>query len=106
MIVTYIIGVLIVNSLLLLWFFSPLKTTLGKIMFNKELMPMDFDDLVFAKMPVLGKLIGCYICTSYWLSLLVGLFFMLIAHMPWWWPLLTYFTYPSITYIFYKVISK
>lgn len=106
MIVTYIIGVLIVNSLLLLWFFSPLKTTLSKIIFNKELMPLDFDDLVFAKMPVLGKLIGCYICTSYWLSLLVGLFFMLIAHMPWWWPLLTYFSYPSIAYVFYKVISK
>lgn len=106
MIEVYIIGILVVNSLLLLWFFSPIKTTLGKIIFKKELLPLDFDDLVFVRMPILGKLIGCYICSSFWLSLLIGIFFTLVCSMPWWWPFLTYFTYPSISFIFYKVISK
>jgi hypothetical protein len=102
----YILGLLIVNSLLLLWFFSPLKTTLGKILFKKYLLPDEFDDLVSLKSPFLGQLFSCFICCSFWLSLIIGLIATLIFNFLWVYPFVTFFTYPGICFVFYKIYTK
>lgn len=102
----YILGCLIVNSLLLLWFFSPLKTTISEIFLKKPLLPLEFDDYIFFKSKVLGKLLTCWICLSFWLSLVVGLIMSLIFNLNISWPFICFLTYPCLSYIFYKYISK
>ena len=103
----YIIGLLTVNSLLILWFFSPLKTSLGKIIFKKIMLPDEFDDRVYLKNHFIGELISCFICCSFWSSLLVGglsLFVFTNLHLLY--PLLTFFTYPPFCFLLYKIYSK
>jgi hypothetical protein len=101
----FIIGLLTVNSILLLWFFSPLKTSIGKIIFKKTLMPYEFDDLISLKNKWIGELISCWICCSFWCSLAVGIFFVYIFGAVWWYPILTFFCYPCLCYLFYKKIG-
>lgn len=105
-IVIYTLGVFIVNSLLLLWFFSPFKTTISEIFLKKSLMPLEFDDFVYNKNKVIGKLISCWICCSFWLSLIVGIAFSYIFSLPLLFCLITFFSYPSLCYIFYSFIRK
>lgn len=106
MIFDYILGLLIVLSLLVLWFFSPLKTSLSKIFFNKFLMPHEFDDYVSLKNQNLGTLISCWVCCSFWLSLLIGILFTFISNLPWYYPLITYFSYPGICYFYYTIVKR
>lgn len=103
--IIFFTGLLIVNSMLLLWFFSPLKITLSEIFLKKTLMPLEFDDYIYSKNKWLGKLLSCNICMSFWLSLAVGIFFMVFFYMPYYWPFLTFFTYPSICYLYLKLIK-
>ena len=106
MITLFFINCFTVLSILLLWFFSPLKLTLGKIIFNKDyVIPDEFDDRVFLFNSFLGKLISCYICFSFWSSLITGIFFMLIFSLPLYWPLLMFFNVPPIAYVFKKLVS-
>ena len=104
--VFFILGLLTVNSLLLLWFFSPIKTTISEIFLKKMLMPLEFDDYVFTKNKVLGKLVSCWICCSFWLSLAVGIFFTIAFNLPVYWPLITYFCYPCLCYLFNVIIKR
>lgn len=106
MILFYIIGFLNVLSALLLWFFSPLKITIGKIIFKKELSFMEFDDFLFIKNKFIGELLSCWICCSFWLSLLVGILYTLTLSLPFFWPLLTFSTYPALCYIYYVFVKK
>jgi len=106
MIILYILGLLGVNSILLLWFMSPLKTTLSELLLGKTLMPYEFDDWLFIKNKFLGKLLSCWICCSFWLSLLVGLFSVILFGGVWYYPLITFFTYPSVCYIFKRLVSE
>jgi hypothetical protein len=101
MIIYFILGLLVTNSLLILWFFSPLYTTLSKIFLGKEdIYTFDqFIDFIAIKSYTLSTLLSCWICMSFWLSLIVGSFFMLSFNLPLWYPLLTYFTYPSILFL-------
>jgi len=102
----YIMGLLGLWSFMVLWFLSPFKITLGKILFNKEFnTPVDFDDYLFIKNKVLGKLLSCWICTSFWTSLLIGIVIYFVYSTPLTTPLITFSTYPSITYLF-KVLIK
>jgi hypothetical protein len=105
MIFTYIFGLLTVNSLLLLWFFSPLKTTIGEIFFKKILMPDEFDDVIFNYNKIIGKLISCWICLSFWLSLVIGIILGIITNVGWHWGVVCFFSYPSVCYVFYKFIK-
>jgi hypothetical protein len=103
----YIMGLLVVNSMLLLWFYSPLKTSLGKIIFKQILLPHEFDDRVYLKNNFLGELFSCYICCSFWLSLTIGIISkLLFSNLFLLYPLLTFLTYPAICFIFYKIYSK
>jgi hypothetical protein len=105
MIIDYIISVLVVNSLLLLWFFSPFKTSLGKIIFKKDLTVDQFDDIIFIKNKVFGQLTSCWICCSFWLSLIVGIVWVAFFSFPCYWPFLLFFTIPCLSYIFYTYIK-
>ena len=106
MILEYILGLLFVLSLLILWFFSPLKTSLGKILFKKVLMPHEFDDYISLKSQNLGILISCWVCCSFWLSLLIGIIFMFVSNLPWYYPLVTYLSYPGICYLYYAFVKR
>jgi len=99
-------GLLTTLSLLVLWFESPLKITLGKVIFNQTLKFVEeFDDILFLKLPLLGKLSGCWICCSFWLSLVVGVILTLCFDLALWSPLVTFLCYPSIAYLYKKLIK-
>lgn len=101
-----IVGFFIVLSLLVLWFFSPLKLTLGKFFFNKEILSqIEFDDMLFLKNKILSKVLSCWICLSFWLSLLVGIVLVFCFSLPYYFPILTFLTYPGICYFFYTKIK-
>lgn len=102
----YILGLLTVNSLLLLWFFSPIKTTLSEIFLKKSLMPLEFDDIVYVKSKILGKLTTCWICLSFWTSLITGTVMALIFNLSAFWPLVTFVSYPCLCYIFYTMVKR
>jgi hypothetical protein len=102
----FFLGIPVVCSLLLLWFISPLKLTLGKIFFKQNFLSLEqFDDFLFIKAPILGKLLSCWICCSFWLSLAVGLFSVVLLDQPLWYPILTFLTYPSLCYLFKATIK-
>lgn len=104
--IEYILGSLVVCSSLLLWFVSPLKITLAKVIFKKDIITLDqFDDMLFLRNKILGKLTACWICLSFWLSLLVGIVIVLGFNGEWYMPVVTFFTYPSIAYIFKTFIK-
>jgi len=103
----YIAGLCINSTALLIWFYSPLKTTLGQILFSKNIYSNDqFETALLLKSPLLGKLLGCYICCSFWSSLGIGLALWHIFSLPWFFPLLTWFTYPGLLYIYKLVLDK
>jgi hypothetical protein len=104
--IPYILGLLTVFSLLVLWFFSPLKTTLSEIFLGKMLMPHEFDDWLFIKNKWLGELLSCWICCSFWCSLFVGFVITITTGQIWYFPLITFFTYPGLCYIFKSIIKQ
>jgi len=102
----YILGLLSLWSLMVLWFLSPLKITLGKLFFKKSFNTLsDFDDYLYIKNRFLGKLLSCWICTSFWTSLIIGIVISCIYTTPLTIPLITFLTYPGITYLF-KIVVK
>lgn len=104
--VLFILGLLSLNSILLLWFFSPIKTSISEIFLKKSLMPLDFDDYIYSKNKIIGKLISCYICCSFWISLIIGIVFTLLFNLPITWPLITFFCYPGLSYLFFTFIKR
>jgi hypothetical protein len=104
-IIFYILGLLSVCSFLMLWFVSPLKITLAKLFFNTDITDIrNFDDLLYIKSKFLSKLLSCWICCSFWLSLILG---MILGYMcnNFYFPLVAFCTYPSLAYIFKRVID-
>jgi hypothetical protein len=101
MIEPYVIGLLITNSILILWFYSPLTSSISHYFFHKkEIYTFNsFIDFLVIKNAFLGKLLSCWICLSFWLSFIVGMLFTIIFNLPIWYPLLTYFTYPAILFL-------
>lgn len=97
LIVAYFIGLFCTSSLLLLQFYSPLKVTLGKLLFNEDfVVDEEFDDRIFIINKNLGTLVACWTCSSFWLSLLVGTIFLFLFSLKWWYPILTFFSYPTL----------
>ena len=105
--ITYGKGLLVTWTILLIWFYSPLKVTLGQLFINKNLYT---DDQVETAIMIyniwLGKLLSCYICFSFWTSLAIGVLFKVIDKMPWSFVLLAWFTYPSLCYLYKTIIDK
>lgn len=105
-VVDFLAGAFAVCSVLLLWFGSPLKITLGSLFFKKTfIVNAEFDDYLFIKNRFLGKLLSCWICLSFWLSFGVGIIFVLGFNAPIVTPVLTFFVYPSLCYLF-KMTTK
>lgn len=97
-------GALAVNSLLLLWFVSPLKLTLAKLLFNQNFITHDqFDTYILIRYPTFGKLTSCWICLSFWLSLAIGGAFVLWFDAPLLTPIVTFLVYPAICYLFKQI---
>ena len=96
----YTSGLLVVNSILILWFYSPIANSIGKLFLKRnDIYALDdLLDIIAIKSEVLSTLLSCWVCMSFWLSLIVGLVFMFIFGLYWWYPILTYLTYPSILF--------
>lgn len=107
MILQYVIGLGILTTSLLIWFYSPLRTTIGQIVFDKNIFSNDqFETALLIKSPFLGKLLGCYICLSFWLSLLIGIGCFLYFKTPLSFIPLVWFTYPGLAYIYKAIIDR
>jgi len=101
-----IIGGLQVFSLMVLWFLSPLKLTLGKILFKQNYnSPNQFDDKLFVKNNILGTISGCIICMSFWTSLSLGIVYAIIFQLPVYYPIITFLTYPGACYYLFSKIK-
>ena len=100
--IIYLTGLLVVNSLLILWFYSPLSHSIGRIFLKRnDIFSINqLSDIIATKSEFLSTLLSCWICLSFWLSLAIGVIFMLLFSLNWYYPILTYFTYPSILYLF------
>jgi hypothetical protein len=107
MLYPYIIGLLTTLTSLVIWFYSPLKITLGQLFIDKNLYSIDqVDTAILIKNKWLGKLLSCYICFSFWTSLVVGLILFKSLDLPGYFPFLTWFTYPSIAYFYKSIVEK
>lgn len=105
--IPYLVGLGMTLTALVIWFYSPLKITLGQIFVDKNLYSIDqVDTAIIIKNKWLGKLLSCYICFSFWTSLLVGLFLFKLLDLQWFFPFLTWFTYPSIAYLYKSIVEK
>jgi hypothetical protein len=104
---TYILGYLITQTLCVIWFFSPFRGSLGYLFLSKQIKsPEDFETLILFKSPIMGKLLSCYICFSFWCSLFVGIILCCITSLPLIFALLAPLTYPCICYLYKQIVSK
>lgn len=108
MIIDFILGYLITQTVLLIWFYSPFRISLGKIIFDKGMYTTDqFETYILILSPFLGKLLSCYICFSFWTSIFLGcigsyLFYNCDIMVP----IITGMTYPAICYLYKSFIDK
>ena len=94
------IGLLNASSILQLWFFSPLKTTLGQLIWkDKVISDSEFDDRLAIISDKLSMLSTCYTCFSFWTSLLIGAIYCLIFKLNLGWPFLCFFSYPPLIWL-------
>jgi len=107
MIEYYLTGLGVTLTGLLIWFYSPIKVTLGQWIFGKVINTSDdFDVAVMFKTPILGKLQSCFICSSFWLSLAIGVSFYYLFDLGFKFIFLAWFTYPGIAYLYKKFIDN
>lgn len=107
MILFYILGLLAVWNILVIWFYSPMRITIGQLLFSKDLYTFDqFETYIMSKNIWIGKLLSCFICFSFWTSLLLGICFYFIFSLPLFFPLLTCLTYPGICFFVKSFIEK
>jgi len=105
--ILFFLGYFITQTLLLIWFYSPLKITLGQLFIDKNLYSIDqVETAVMIKNKWLGELISCYICCSFWSSLLVSVLLKKIFSLPLFFVFLAWFSYPCICYLYKLVIKK
>ena len=102
----YFIGLGVTLTLLLIWFYSPLRSSIGWLVNKNINSNSDFETWLLLKTPFLGKLLGCYICCSFWLSLIIGLLFWYFFKLSLCFPILTWLTYPSLAYLYKTIIDK
>lgn len=106
--ITYYISALGVTlTLLLIWFYSPFRSTIGHLFLSKSISSNeDFETALLFKTPFLGKLLSCFICSSFWCSLGIGTLFWYVLNLPNYFPFLCWFTFPSIAYLYKSIIDK
>ena len=104
---SYAKGLLTTWTVLLIWFYSPLKVTLGQLFIHKNLYTDDqVETALMIKNKWLGKLASCYICFSFWTSLFISIFYKFACNLSWEFVPLAWFTYPSLCYLYKAFIDK
>lgn len=104
--ITFAALYLIVQTICVIWFYSPFRVSLGQLLFDKSIKDTEqFELLLLIKTPLLGKLLSCYICFSFWTSLIVGLIAMVFLSLPIWFPFLCGLTYPSLCYLYKSIVE-
>lgn len=104
---SFIIGWLVVQTICVIWFYSPFRLSISPILFNTVIYSFDeFETLILLKYPVLGKLLSCYICFSFWASFIVGSFGSFLIGVSLWFGVLAAFTYPAICYLYKSIVDK
>lgn len=108
MIADYLFGYLVVQTILVIWFYSPLRITIGQLFFDKNMYTTDhFETYILSISLFLGKLLSCYICFSFWVSVIIGCVGSLLLYdMKVIVPFITALTYPSICYFYKSIIDK
>jgi len=107
MIILYIIGFFILQTLLLIWFDSPLKSTLGEILFRKLFLDnTSFDIHLGIYWGKLGVLSSCEICISFWLSLIIATITAYSMEFTLLYLISAWLTYPILSFIFRKYFIK
>jgi hypothetical protein len=109
MLFEFLLGFFALNSILLLWFYSPLKLSLAKIIFKEDIFEHDkFEELILIRWRSLNlaTLSSCYICFSFWTSLIIGFILMFLFNLPWYTPIVTFLCYPSLAYAFKKIFFE
>lgn len=105
--ILYILGLLFTINVCLIWFYSPLCITIGQLIFDKKLYTRDeFETRLLLFNPVIGKLLSCYICFSFWCSLLIGVLSIFFVDMPVIAPVITAGTYPALAYLYKAIIDR
>lgn len=63
------------QAITIVWFYSPLKSSIMNFLLKKEeyYSSEDFDNFLIFKNKYLGKLFSCVFCFSFWISLIVTL---------------------------------
>lgn len=99
----WVFGLMVTLSLVQLWFYSPLKMTLGELFFKEKMVSeLEFDDRLAIINEKVALLSTCYTCFSFWTSLLVGIIFFISFSLPLIWPIATFLTYPPLVWA-YKI---
>jgi hypothetical protein len=105
--IAYTQGLLITLTTLLIWFYGPIKTTLGQWLFDKNIYSNDqFETALLLRNKKLAILSSCFICFSFWTSLTVGAILAFANSLSPYFPLITAFTYPSIAYLYKTFIDR
>lgn len=105
--ILFVLGYLITQTLLLIWFYSPLKITLGQLFIDKNLYSVDqVETAIMIRNKWIGELISCYICCSFWSSLIVGLILKSVFSLPSFFVALAWFSYPSVCYLYKLLLNK
>lgn len=97
----YILSFLSTNSFLLLWFFSPLPNSIGKIFFKRDDIYIleNLIDIISIRSQFLGTLLSCWICLSFWSSLFIGIIIMLFFDLPIYFPFICFVSNPPILFL-------
>jgi len=102
----YATGLLITLTILLIWFYSPFKSTIGGFLSPQIYLNEQFDTYLLVRNKWIGKLASCYICFSFWTSLIVGFITSIVFNYSILYSLLTAFTYPAIAYLYKALVDK
>jgi len=107
MILTYVTGLLMVINVCLIWFYSPFRVTLGQLIFDKSIDDEDqFETHLLLFNSVIGKALSCYICFSFWTSLLIGVLAFISGLAPFCFVFIAPGTYPGICYLYKAIIDR
>jgi hypothetical protein len=103
----FLLGYIIVQTICLIWFYSPLRTTLGQIFINRHIFSNDeVETWLLLKFPIIGKLLSCYICFSFWSSVLIGILGIFLLNIAMYTPVITALSYPSICYFYKSIVDR
>ena len=103
----FLFGYLVVQTICLIWFYSPLRTSIGQLFISSEIYTNEeVETWLLLKSPLFGKLLSCYICFSFWTSLFAGVAAWLIFGFGVHAPIITSLSYPSICYLYKATVDK